>query len=219
MPDLILYTYFRSAAAYRVRIALGLKGLSYEPRFVHLLKSGGEQHDPAYLVLNPQGLVPSLMHGETVLTQSLAIIEYLDEVFPAPPLLPADPVRRAGARALAQVIACDIHPLQNLRVRQYLCTQLRRSEAELQAWQRHWIMEGLDAFERYLASQGPSPRYCLGDTPTLADICLIPQIHAASRWKCDLSALQRINRVYEHCMRLPAFSGAAPEVQPDAEGL
>ncbi|MGH8583655.1 MAG: maleylacetoacetate isomerase [Gammaproteobacteria bacterium] len=214
---MILYTYFRSSAAYRVRIALGLKGLSYEPRFVHLLKSGGAQHDPAYLGLNPQGLVPSLMHGELVLTQSLAIIEYLDEVFPAPPLLPADPVRRAAARALAQVIACDVHPLHNLRVRRYLCTSLRHSEAELGAWQQHWIMEGLGAFERHLANLASAARYCVGDAPTLADLCLIPQVYAASRWGCDLGALRRINRVYEHCMRLPAFSVAAPEAQPDAE--
>jgi maleylacetoacetate isomerase/maleylpyruvate isomerase len=208
---LTLYTYFRSSAAYRVRIAANLKGIRYRSQFVHLLK--GEQHLPAYRTLNPQGLVPVLV-DETALTQSLAIIEYLEEAYPEPPLLPKALKDRAYVRALAAIIACDIHPLNNLRVICYLKEILNQDEKARLAWIQHWIQEGLEAFEEHLDRiQG---RFCFGDRPTLADVCLVPQIYNARRFGCDLDNFPRIQAIDQHCLALPAFQQAAPENQPDA---
>jgi maleylacetoacetate isomerase len=208
---LTLYTYFRSSAAYRVRIAANLKGIRYRPQFVHLLK--GEQRLPAYRTLNPQGLVPVLV-DETALTQSLAIIEYLEEAYPEPPLLPKALKDRAYVRALAAIIACDIHPLNNLRVISYLKETLNQDEKACLAWIQHWIQEGLAAFEEHLdRTQG---RFCFGDRPTLADVCLVPQVYNARRFGCDLDNFPRIQAIDQHCLALPAFQQAAPENQPDA---
>jgi len=209
-----LYTYFRSSSAYRVRIALNLKGIPYEPQFVHLRR--GEQVHPDYLSLNPQGLVPVLVDGNHVLTQSLAIIEYLDETHPEPPLLPKDSPGRARVRALALAIACEMHPLNNLRVLQYLGSVLGHGEENSRAWYQHWIAQGFPAFERLLANSATG-RFCHGDAPTLADICLVPQVFNALRYGCDLSPYPAVRRIYEACTALLAFRAAAPESQPDAE--
>jgi len=217
MPGLTLYTYFRSSAAYRVRIALNLKGLVYTPHYVHLLRDGGEQHSPAYRRINPQGLVPALEVGGRVLTQSLAIIEYLEECHPQPALLPETPEGRAVVRALAQIISCDIHPLDNLRVLDYLRQHLAMDEAARRDWYRHWITEGLDAFEKHLVALPGGTGYCFGDQPTMADICLIPQLFNARRYDCDLSPYPRIQVIESHCMGLPLFCSAAPENQGDSE--
>ncbi|AOB32025.1 maleylacetoacetate isomerase [Bordetella sp. H567] len=211
-----LYSYFRSSAAYRVRIALNLKGLPYDYATVHLLKEGGQQLKPDYLRLNPQALVPTLVDGTAVLTQSMAIIEYLEETHPQPPLLPSTPVARARVRALAQGIACDVHPLNNLRVLRYLKRELDVTDAARDAWYRHWVETGLLALERMLADSPDTGVYCHGDTPTLADACLVPQIFNARRLDCDLSAMPIIVRIDEACRALPAFAQAAPENQPDA---
>ncbi|MDO4694485.1 MAG: maleylacetoacetate isomerase [Eikenella sp.] len=209
-----LYTYFRSSAAYRVRIALALKNLPYRSAPVHLLNQGGEQRLPAYAALNPQRLVPAWqMAGGAVLAQSLAIIEYLEETHPEPPLLPADPLQRARVRAFAQHIACDIHPLNNLRVLQYLAQNEGWDEAKKQAWYAHWIHSGFTALEASLSDSGA---YCFGDTPTLADCCLIPQVYNARRFEIDLSAYPRICRIDANAARHPAFICAAPEQQADA---
>ncbi|ANN67882.1 maleylacetoacetate isomerase [Bordetella bronchialis] len=211
-----LYSYFRSSAAYRVRIALNLKGLPYDTVPVHLLKDGGQQLKPDYVRLNPQALVPALVDGSTVLTQSMAIIEYLDETHPQPPLLPATPAARARVRALAQGIACDIHPLNNLRVLRYLKRELDVPDDARDAWYRHWVQTGLLALERMLADSPDTGTYCHGDTPTMADACLVPQLFNARRLDCDLSAMPTILRIDAACQALPAFAGAAPENQPDA---
>lgn len=212
-----LYTYFRSSAAYRVRIALNLKGLAYEAIPVHLLRGGGGQHTPAFVQHNPAHLVPVLETEALVLTQSLAIIEYLEETYPVPALLPAQPVERSRVRALALTIACDIHPLNNLRVMQYLGVTLGVTEAARSEWSRHWIGLGFSALERHLAESGSGKQYCHGDTPTLADCCLVPQVFNALRMKCVLDGFPTLMRIYENCIRLPAFERAAPGVQPDAE--
>lgn len=209
-----LYTYFRSSAAYRVRIALNLKGLAYDAVPVHLVKDGGQQKKPEYLALNPQGLVPALEVDGQVLTQSLAIIEYVDETHPSPPLLPADPLGRARVRAIAQAIACDIHPVNNLRVLQYLGGQLGLDQAAKDEWYRHWVQTGLHAVEAMLADEGA---FCHGDSPGLADCCLIPQVFNARRFNCDLSALPKIVAISERCESLAAFVQAAPASQPDFE--
>lgn len=211
-----LYTYFRSSAAYRVRITLNLKGVAYRPEFVHLLRGGGEQRQPAYLKLNPQGLVPTLVDGGEVITQSLAIIAYLDEIYPQPPLLPDNPKARAYVRSLAQTVACDIHPLNNLRVRQYLGEHPGCSDADWQNWYGHWIREGFKALETALAAHPSSGQCCYGDSPTLADICLIPQVFNALRFNCDLSSYPFLQRIYRYCTGLEAFWRAAPERQPDS---
>ncbi|MBD8897687.1 maleylacetoacetate isomerase [Rhodanobacter sp. DHG33] len=213
---LVLYGYWRSSAAYRVRIALNLKGLGYENRPVHLVKDGGEQHAPAYAAMNPQELVPSLRDGEQVLTQSLAIMEYLDETRPQSPLLPADAQGRARVRALAQLVACDIHPLGNLRVLQYLERELGADEAQRGGWSRHWIAAGFAAMEAMLASDAATGRYCHGDAPGLADACLVPQVYNARRWKLSLDDYPTIRRIDAACNALEAFRAAAPEAQPDA---
>jgi len=214
---LTLYTYFRSSAAYRVRIALNLKGLPHESVPVHLLRDGGEQRRPEHLARNPLGLVPVLGTDVGMLTQSLAIIEYLDETCPMPPLLPADPPGRARVRAIAQAIACDIHPLNNLRVLQYLGDRLGVDEPGRQAWYRHWVDEGLAAVERLLADDSRTGVFCHGDVPSQADCCLVPQVFNAQRFGCRLDDKPTIRRVVEACGRLAAFQRAAPENQPDAQ--
>jgi maleylacetoacetate isomerase len=209
-----LHGYFRSGTSHRVRIALNLKGLACETLPVHLLK--GEQQAPAYLARNPQGLVPTLEDGSVVLTQSLAIIEYLDEGWPEPPLLPSDPVARARVRALALAIACDIHPLNNLRVLLHL-KGLGLDRPARDAWCRHWIGEGFAALERRLAGEAETGRFCHGDAPTLADVCLVPQVVSAERFSLDLAAYPTIRRIHAACMTLEAFIAAMPARQPDAE--
>lgn len=213
---LVLYGYWRSSAAYRVRIALNLKGLDYGNHPVHLVKDGGEQHAAAYTAMNPQQLVPSLRDGGQVLTQSLAIMEYLDETRPSPPLLPADAPGRARVRALAQLVACDVHPLGNLRVLQYLEHGLGVDEARRGEWSRHWIAAGFAAMEAMLAGDAATGRYCHGDAPGLADACLVPQVYNARRWKLSLDDYPTIRRIDEACHALEAFRAAAPEVQVDA---
>jgi maleylpyruvate isomerase len=212
-----LYSYFRSSAAYRVRIALNLKGLPYTYAPVHLLKDGGQQLKPEYTRLNPLALIPTLVDGPAVLTQSLAIIEYLEETHPLPPLLPSTPIARARVRALAQSIACDIHPLNNLRVLRYLKRELDLPDQARDAWYRHWVETGLLALERMLVDAPETGAYCHGSTPTMADACLIPQVFNARRVNCDLSAMPTIVRIDSACRALPAFAQAAPENQPDAE--
>ncbi len=215
-----LYSYFRSSAAYRVRIALGLKGLAWETVPVHLLQGGGQQHSAAYRATNPQELVPALQDGEgegaAVLTQSLAIIEYLDETHGGVPLLPQDPLGRARVRALAQSIACDLHPLNNLRVLAYLKHTLGVQEDAKNAWYAHWVALGLSALEQSLATSSATGRYCHGDTPGLADCCLVPQVYNARRFNCPLDGYPTIARIVAACEELPAFQQAAPERQPDA---
>jgi len=209
-----LYTYFRSSAAYRVRIALNLKGLPYEMVSVHLTKDGGQQHKPDFHAINPQERVPALVlsSGE-VLTQSLAIIAYLDEVEPEPPFLPADALDRAKVRAVAQMVACDIHPLNNLIALQYLKRTLKHEQADIDAWYHHWVIEGFKAIEAMIK---PAP-YACGAHVTLADICLIPQVFNARRLKVPLDAFPKIVAVEQACLKLPAFDKARPENQPDAE--
>lgn len=211
---MILHGYFRSSAAYRVRIALNLKGLHVEQRFVHLRR--GEQRGEAYLGVNPQGLVPTLEVGERRLTQSLAIIEYLEERHPLPPLLPPGAEDRAWVRAIALAIACDIHPLDNTRVMQYLESKLGLDQAVRDAWYAHWIAEGFRAIEVQLAARATG-RYCFGDDPTLADVCLVPQVANASRVKLDMAPYPRIRAVNAACLAHPAFDMARPDRQPDAE--
>ncbi|PAU63961.1 maleylacetoacetate isomerase [Pseudomonas sp. PIC25] len=217
---LTLYSYWRSSAAYRVRIALNLKGLAYRQVPVHLVKDGGQQHAAEYRALNPQELVPLLVDagsgaGEVRIAQSLAILEYLEEVFPVPALLPADPVQRAQVRALALHIACDIHPLNNLRVLQYLGGQLGASDEAKNAWYRHWVDTGLAAVEEGLAAF--AGRLSLGERPGYLEACLIPQVYNARRFDCDLTAYPRILEMVARCESLEAFRNAAPEVQPDAQ--
>lgn len=210
-----LHTYFRSSAAYRVRIALNLKDLDYASQTHHLRQ--GAQRSAQYLTLNPQGLVPTLEVQGAVLTQSLAIIEYLDETHPEPPLLPDRPLDRAWVRAIALHIACDIHPLNNLRVLEYLEHDLNHEASVRNVWYRHWIAMGFTALEAQLAHDPRVGRYCYGERPTLADICLVPQVANARRFGCDLSRYPTITRIDEGCRTLPAFARAAPEAQPDAE--
>jgi maleylacetoacetate isomerase len=210
-----LYTYFRSSAAYRVRIAMNLKGVAYEPRFVHLVRDGGQQKRADYLALNPQGLVPALVDGPDVITQSLAIMEYIDETKSGPKLLPGDAIARAKIRAFALAVACDIHPLNNLRVLNYLRGTYSADKTAVEAWISTWITSGLEALEAMLP--GGSGPYCFGDTPTLADACLVPQIFGARRFNCDLSRVPRLVAIDKACGELDAFKRAAPENQPDAE--
>lgn len=213
-----LYTYFRSSAAYRVRIALNLKGLQYEAVPVHLLRGGGEQLQAAYRTVNPAALLPALeIDDGATLTQSMAIIEYLDETHPAVPLLPADPLGRARVRALALTVACDIHPLGNLRVLKYLVHELEVSDDAKAAWSRHWIGEGFAALEAMLANAPSTGRYCHGDTPTLADCCLVPQVFNALRFEVDMTRFPTIARIHAACSELDAFSDAHPSKQPDTE--
>lgn len=212
-----LYTYFRSSAAYRVRIALNLKGVQAEMLPVHLVKDGGMQLQDAYRTLNPEALVPALDDGGQILTQSLAIIEYLDETVNTHPLLPNNPLDRAWVRALSLSIACEIHPLNNLRVLRYLSNQLHVSEDDKNAWYRHWCSQGLAAVENHLVRDARSGQFCFGDTPGMADCCLVPQVFNAVRFKIDLSAMPTIVRINEACLQHPAFIAAQPASQPDSE--
>ena len=212
--ELTFHGYFRSSAAWRCRIAFNLKGIAPEFDPVHLRR--GEQRAEAYRALNPQALVPTLRIGDAVLTQSLAIIEWLDETHPEPPLLPADPIRRAGARAFAQVIACDIHPLQNLRVLVCLRESFHADQPALDAWCQRWIGDGLAACEALLARQ-PAAAFPFGDRPGLAEICLIPQMASADRFGLDLAPFPRLRRLREACEALPAFADAHAARQPDAD--
>jgi maleylacetoacetate isomerase len=215
MTEMTLHGYFRSSAAWRVRIALGLKGIAVRHVFRHLRK--GEQAAPDHLALNPQGLVPTLeVPGLGPLTQSLAILEWLEETQPGPKLLPSDPWGRARVRALADIVACDTHPIQNLRVLQYLKREMGQEQAAIDAWARHWIALGLEAFEARLAEPATG-RFCHGDAAGLADLCLVPQLGNARRFGCDLSAYPRILAIEAACNALPAFAAAVPEAQPDAE--
>lgn len=211
-----LFTYFRSSAAYRVRIGLNLKRIDYEPELIHLRRKDHEAVE--FAAINPQRLVPALLVGPDVLTQSLAILEYLEETHPAPPLLPEDPLGRARVRAIAMSIACDIHPIDNMRVLKYLKDPLGQDQEVVDRWYGHWIEMGFAALERTLATDGKAGRFCHGDRPTLADICLVPQVHNARRGNVDLTPYPTIVRIDEACRALPAFAEAAPDRQPDAEG-
>jgi maleylacetoacetate isomerase len=210
-----LYTYFRSSAAYRVRIALALKGIATEAAYVHLVKDGGQQKLPGYTALNPQALLPALEVDGAVLTQSLAILEYLEETHPATPLLPATPIERAKVRAFALAIACEIHPLNNLRVLAYLKGPLGHDQATADTWYRHWTETGLAACEKLLPATPTGP-FCFGATPTLADVCLVPQMFNARRFNSDLSGCPRLVAVDAHCRTLAPFLTASPEQQADA---
>jgi maleylacetoacetate isomerase len=212
-----LYTFFRSSASYRVRIALNLKALTYEQVPIHLRRGGGEQFAASYKTINPQALVPALEDAGRILTQSLAIMEYLEERYPKPPLLPADPADRALVRSMALIIACEIHPIQNLRVLVHLKNNLKQSDDDLNRWAQHWIDLGLSALEQNVISGPKRGTFCFGDTPTLADICLVPQLANARRFGCDLSAYSTLLRIETACNALSAFANAAPEKQPDAE--
>ena len=209
-----LYDYFRSSAAYRVRIALNLKGLEYQQAAVNLLK--GEESNKTYRTLNPQGLVPSLLSDDGLITQSLAICEYLDEAYPEPPLLPGSALERSRTRALALAVACDIHPLNNLRVLAYITGELGASEEQKLSWYRHWITEGFNAIEALLADSERSGAYSRGPLPTLADVFLVPQVYNARRFELDLTPYPNITRIERQCLKLEAFDRARPENQPDA---
>ena len=212
-----LFSFFRSSAAYRVRIALNLKGLDYETVPVHLTRGGGEQFAPAYRRMNPQSLVPVLEDSGLALTQSLAIIEYLEETRPHPPLLPATPAARARVRALALAVACEIHPLNNTRVLTYLTGPLGLSSDTRNTWYHHWIALGLQALEARLAGERETGKFCHGDQPGLADCCLVPQLANARRFKCDVAPYPTLLRIEANCQALEAFQRAAPDRQSDAE--
>ena len=212
-----LYTYWRSSAAFRVRIALNLKGLRYESVPKHLLRDGGEQRKADYLALNPQGLVPALEHDGALVAQSLAICEYLEDVQPDPPLLPAGAVARAQVRAMALAVACDIHPLNNLRVLQYLRREFGQDDAGVNRWAQHWISAGFDAVEQWVGRHSAAGRHAWGDAATLADVFLLPQVVNARRVSLDLAPWPRIAGVAAHLETLPAFAAARPDAQPDAE--
>jgi maleylacetoacetate isomerase len=214
--DLTLYDYWRSSACYRVRIALNLKGLAFALKPVHLLKDGGEQHADAYRQVNPQEVVPALVDGQRVVRQSLAIIEYLDETRPQVPLLPPVPRDRAHVRGLAQLVACDIHPLNNLRVMQYLEHELGAAQDARERWARHWIDVGFKAFEAILAADAATGEFCHGDTPGFADACLIPQVYNANRFGVDMTPYPLIQAINERCLALAAFDAARPERQAGA---
>ncbi len=210
-----LYSYWRSSAAYRVRIGLNLKGLHYDTVPVHLLRDGGQQHTPEFREANPQKLVPVLKHGNRVMRQSVAILEYLDETWPAPPLLPVLSRDRQRVRALAQSVACDIHPLNNLRVLQYFENTWNVPQPERDEWITHWIDDGLHAIEAMLADHPSTGSFCEGNTPTLADCCLIPQVYNARRFGVAMDRFPTIARIEATCLALPAFDAARPERQPD----
>lgn len=210
-----LYSYFRSSASFRVRIVLNLKQIPFETIPVHLIKNGGEQRAADYLAKNPLGLVPSLEHDGKMLTQSGAICDYLNEVFPSPALLPTDVQERAWVRSICNVVACDIHPVNNLRVLNYVTKRLGHNEEQKKEWYRHWISEGFHGLENMLAAK--AGRHAWGDTVTMADAFLIPQIWNAHRFHCPMNDYPTLQRVFDNAMQLPAFQAAAPEAQPDAE--
>ena len=215
--ELLLYSYWRSSSAYRVRIALNLKGLAYRQEYVHLVKDGGEQNKSEYRNVNPLGLVPALVHGGLTLVQSMAICEYLEEVFTDTPLLPEDAAGRARVRSIAQSIASEIQPLNNLGVMRYIKTEMRQSDAVFRDWYGHWIARGFSALESWLSGPGTST-FCHGDSPTLADCFLVPQVYNAERFSIDLEPYPAIRRIAGQCRSLPAFEQAAPENQADATG-
>jgi maleylacetoacetate isomerase len=210
-----LYGYFRSSAAFRVRIALNLKKLEYETAPIHLRRN--DQTKPDYLAVNPQGLVPTLVDGDHTLVQSLAIVEYLDETYPEPLLLPKHPADRARIRALAETVACDIHPINNLRVLRYLTHSLGHDEAAIANWYNHWIAAGFEALEKLLAKDSRTGVFCHGDAPGLADVTLVPQVVNAERYRLDLTPYPTITRIFRHCMALEPFVAAHPNNQPDRE--
>jgi maleylacetoacetate isomerase len=209
-----LYTFFRSSASFRVRIAMNYKGLKYEPAIVSLPK--GEQLETKYRSVNSQGLVPALEDAGRVLTQSLAIIEYLDEVHPGPKLLPFDPLDRAYVRAFSQIVACEIHPLNNLRVLKHIRAAYKLDEEGVNSWYRHWIAEGFQMMESFFAENGKHGKFCFRDQVTMADCCLVPQVFNAQRYRCDLKPYPTVMRIHEACMKLDAFVLAQPSRQPDA---
>lgn len=211
-----LYTYFRSSAAFRVRIALNLKGLSYDAVYLDLRAGESEQTKPAYLAINPQGLVPALEEEGTTLSQSLAILEYLEETHPEPPLLPATPVQRAQVRSMALAVACDIHPLNNLRVLNHLRSPLGASEDAVRAWYRNWIAVGFRGLEEQARRLSGDGRHTFGTSVTMADVCLIPQMYNALRFKCDIEPYPTLRAISTHLSAEKAFANAMPEVQPDA---
>jgi maleylacetoacetate isomerase len=211
-----LYTFFRGSSPFRVRIALNLKGLAYEARSVHLAK--GEQREPAYSAINPQSLVPALVLDDgQVLTQSLSIIEYLDETHPQPPLLPKDAFGRARVRMLSLIVACEIHPLNNTRTLAHLRKAMNQTEDQVNAWYRHWVADGLAKLESSLNHFPGTGRFCHGDSPTMADCCLVPQVFNAKRFDCDTKPYPTVVRIFDECMKLEAFDRAQPAKQPDAE--
>jgi maleylpyruvate isomerase len=212
-----LYNYFRSSASFRVRIALNFKGLPYEYAVVHLTKGGGQQFAPEFRAINPDALIPVLEDDGHALTQSLAIIEYLEETHPEPPLLPRAPLERAYVRAIALGIACEIHPLNNLRVLRYLVRDLQATEDQKNAWYRHWVEQGLASIEARLVAENRCGRYALGNQVTLADVVIVPQIFNAKRFDCRLDHVPTVMRIFDRCMELPAFVDAQPARQPDAE--
>ena len=214
--SLQLFSYWRSSAAYRVRIGLNLKGLAHDIVPVHLLHDGGQQHSDVYRSINPQQLVPVLGHGNRRLSQSLAILEYLDEVWPTPPLLPSTSRERHRVRALSQLVACDIHPLNNLRVLQYFEREWNVPQPERDEWVRHWILEGFAAAEAMVAEHPSTGTFCEGNTPSMADCCLIPQVYNARRFGVDMAQFPTLQRIEATCLELPAFDAARPERQPDA---
>lgn len=214
--QLRLYSYWRSSAAYRVRIGLNLKALDYETVPVHLVRDGGEQHSPEFREANPQELVPVLQHGSRMLRQSLAILEYLDETWPAPMLLPTSARDRQRVRALAQLVACEIHPLNNLRVLQYFERNWEVLKPERDEWVRHWISDGFTAFEALVHDHPATGTFCDGDEPGLADCCLVPQIYNARRFAVDMAAFPTLLRIEQACLELPEFDAARPENQPDS---
>ena len=210
-----LYGYFRSSAAFRVRIALNLKKLDYESVAIHLRRN--DQSKPDYLGVNPQGLVPTLVDGGRTLIQSLAIIEYLDEAYPNPPLLPTEPADRARARSLAEIVACDIHPINNLRVLRYLTHSLGSDDTAIATWYNHWIDAGFQALEQLLADDPRTGTFCHGEAPGIADIVLVPQVVNAERYRLDLAPYPTIARIHQSCMALEPFAAAHPGRQPDRE--
>jgi maleylpyruvate isomerase len=212
-----LYTYFRSSAAYRVRIALNLKGLQYDAIPVHLLRGGGEQLQEQYRSINPSGLVPAFQDDFITLTQSMAILEYLEDAYPQAPIMPKDATERARVRELAQIIACDIHPVNNLRVLRYLVHELKVTDEQKNAWYRHWLVGGLEVLEKHLARDPSSGPLCHGHTPTIADCLLVPQVFNAQRHGIDVSVYPNIARINAQCIEIPAFVKAHPSNQPDAE--
>ena len=215
--NLRLYSFWRSSAAFRVRIALNLKQLAYDIEPVHLVKGGGQQHTAEFSELNPQEFVPVLLHGNRILRQSTAIMEYLDDTWPENPLLPSVPRDAQRARAIAQMIACDIHPLNNLRVMQYLEKQFGASQAQKDEWMKHWIRTGFDALEKVLADNPSTGSFCEGDIPTVADCCLVPQVYNALRFKVSMKLYPTIKRINDECCEMEEFKNAHPSAQPDAE--
>jgi maleylacetoacetate isomerase len=213
----VLYGYWRSSSSYRVRIALNLKGIAYQNRPVHLVRDGGEQNQPAYRKINPLGLVPALEHDGSIIVQSMAICEYLEEAFPDRPLLPGNAAARARVRGLTQSISSEIQPMNNVGVMSYLRDSMGRSGEEINDWYRHWIARGFSAIETWLQASPPTGRFCHGDKPGLADCFLVPQVYNAERFSCDMAPYPQINRIVARCRALSAFESAAPENQADSE--